>query len=146
MVDHSLWPQLLGISQALYKVQHFHDDSVMDEDPKFGYHFDLKPANILVEQDGRLVITDFGQAVFKAAKDSTDSRVRGMGGTEAYLVPWMHLPRSTGLYNWRENWVTSTGRCSRIERAWHSPHGQQVLQKRPFHRLSCAQVWNFGSN
>lgn len=74
----------------------------MDEDPKFGYHFDLKPANILVEQDGRLVITDFGQAVFKAAKDSTDSRVRGMGGTEAYSPP--ELNDKSGLNRKYDIW------------------------------------------
>ncbi|KAF2099468.1 kinase-like protein [Rhizodiscina lignyota] len=86
-IDHPLWQQLLGLAQGLYKVQHFEEDSSAHEHSRFGYHFDLKPSNILVEESERLVITDFGQAVFKLAKDSTTSRVVGMGGTEAYAPP-----------------------------------------------------------
>ncbi|KAF2108838.1 kinase-like domain-containing protein [Lophiotrema nucula] len=87
VVKHPIWLQLLGIARALYKVQNFHENSSSNEASRYGYHLDLKPANILVEDSGRLIITDFGQAVFKRATDSTDSRVRGVGGTETYAPP-----------------------------------------------------------
>ena len=87
VAQHPIWQQLLGIAHGLHKVQHFHEDTSSDEASRYGYHFDLKPANILVEDSGRLIITDFGQAVFKRATDSTDSRVVGMGGTETYAPP-----------------------------------------------------------
>lgn len=87
IVGHHVWKQLLGIAEGLYKVQHIHEGVVSSTDSRFGYHFDLKPANILIEEGERLIITDFGQAFFKPASDSTDSRVVGMGGTEAYAPP-----------------------------------------------------------
>jgi serine/threonine protein kinase len=35
----------------------------------YGYHFDIKPANILVQFDKSLALTDFGAACFKSASD-----------------------------------------------------------------------------
>lgn len=82
-----LWSQMLGLAGALYKLQHFVGSSHPQGPARYGFHFDLKPENILVDDDEHLIITDFGQAVFKLAKDTTNSRVVGMGGTEAYAPP-----------------------------------------------------------
>ncbi|KAJ4302792.1 hypothetical protein N0V90_001683 [Kalmusia sp. IMI 367209] len=103
IVGHSVWKQLLGLAEGLYKVQHFHEDVISSTDSKFGYHFDLKPANILVEEGERLIITDFGQSFFKAANDVTDSRVSGMGGTEAYAPPELN-DQSLGLNRRYDIW------------------------------------------
>ena len=58
----------------------------------FGYHFDLKPTNILVDDDGLFIISDFGQAHFAKASDATSSRVVGMGGTESNAPPEIDEP------------------------------------------------------
>jgi len=74
-----------GLAGALHKI---HSCTVPGEKRDFnlyGYHFDIKPANILVENSGKFVITDFGQANFKQRAGT--SRVTGMGGTEAYAPP-----------------------------------------------------------
>lgn len=49
-------------------------------------HGDLKPANILVEYGGRVLLSDFG---FAFAPGAADSRQRGevIGGTPAFLAP-----------------------------------------------------------
>jgi DNA-directed RNA polymerase specialized sigma24 family protein len=48
-------------------------------------HGDLKPANILVGADGRIIVTDFGLAQFVDA--SPDSRRCLVGGTAGYIAP-----------------------------------------------------------
>ncbi|MCJ1265556.1 hypothetical protein MMC22_005436 [Lobaria immixta] len=58
MLDSWLWENLRGVVEALRYVH--------DPDPDIlGAHFDLKPANILVDDFGNLVITDFGLARMK---------------------------------------------------------------------------------
>jgi serine/threonine protein kinase len=86
IVEHPVWRQFLGLARGLHRV--------LDcEEPKahsathFGYHFDLKPANILVDDSERLLITDFGHATFKEITGTTSSKVMGRGGTEAYAPP-----------------------------------------------------------
>src|SRR5207302_2629113 len=46
-------------------------------------HGDIKPANILINQDGRVMLTDFGIARFAAHI----SQNGGLRGTPAYLSP-----------------------------------------------------------
>lgn len=80
-----LWSQMLGIARALDRI----NNCVLPDEGGgqilYGYHFDLKPANVLVEYSGRWVISDFGQARFKRAGGT--SKMTGMGGTEAYAPP-----------------------------------------------------------
>ena len=100
--DHSnrpelspLWDQLLHISKALDRIINYCPKVAKGRDTcqqdtrrlehRYGYHFDLKPANILVESSGKLIITDFGQATFKDMSGS--SKVTGRGGTPAYAPP-----------------------------------------------------------
>jgi len=51
-----------------------------------GMHFDLKPANILVDDGGTWIISDFGQSTFRETSRSS-SRVMNQGGTDAYAPP-----------------------------------------------------------
>lgn len=48
-------------------------------------HCDLKPANILLREDGSLAISDFGLALKLTAAD--DDSACGFGGTPAYMPP-----------------------------------------------------------
>lgn len=83
-----LWTQMLGVARALDKIITYDVPDVEAEERMYGYHFDLKPQNILVEDNNTLVISDFGQAYFKKVT-GTSSRVVGKGGTDAYAPPEM---------------------------------------------------------
>jgi serine/threonine protein kinase len=54
-----------------------------------GFHFDLKPANILITADGTFKITDFGQALIKLVKvgEISSGGVPHLGGDPRYAPP-----------------------------------------------------------
>jgi DNA-directed RNA polymerase specialized sigma24 family protein len=54
-------------------------------------HGDVKPANVLVARNGRVVVTDFGLAQFVADRNGRAGRSRIIGGTEGYLAPEVRL-------------------------------------------------------
>ncbi|KAF2795497.1 kinase-like protein [Melanomma pulvis-pyrius CBS 109.77] len=87
------WEQLLGIAKALSKIAGNPTDVAPIGAPDgpsiecwYGFHFDLKPANILISDDGTWLITDFGQSAFTLTSDRTP-RARSNGGTDAYAPP-----------------------------------------------------------
>jgi hypothetical protein len=57
---------------------------------------DLKPTNILVDDDGRLYIADFGVASLAEATLSTGSASRSGAGTPVYMAPEQHDARMFG--------------------------------------------------
>lgn len=86
-----IWKQALGITKALGSISKIENkgSKLPDVNSKswlIGFHFDLKPANILVDDDGTWLITDFGLAQF-APGNGTTSRVINQGGTDAYAPP-----------------------------------------------------------
>lgn len=91
------WNQMIGIAEALSKVHNVGEEAEKLEDLNvgsshvdkslIGCHFDLKPANILVDKDRKCLITDFGQSVFKAVESGRSSDIRFMPGTAVYAAP-----------------------------------------------------------
>ncbi|KAL1633685.1 hypothetical protein SLS56_002833 [Neofusicoccum ribis] len=101
----SFWNQFIGIALALSRVHKLGEELQNKSTDRptdgnltvlrnrvhpylIGCHFDLKPANILVQQDGTWVITDFGQTSFKALDNNgMSSNIVFAGGTPIYSPP-----------------------------------------------------------
>ena len=87
------WRQVLGVmKQALQGVMAAHAEGLL--------HRDIKPENIMVGDDGRVRVMDFGLARVDAARDSVDTTgalsieltiVGAVLGTPAYMAPEQHL-------------------------------------------------------
>ena len=68
---------LLAIAEQIGQaVQYAHDNGVV--------HCDLKPANVLLDNEQRVFVTDFGFAFMLAGAAQTCG---GVGGTEGYIAP-----------------------------------------------------------
>jgi serine/threonine protein kinase len=88
---------MLGIARALTRILAGVLDST-GENILCGYHFDLKPANILVEDTDEginFLISDFGQSMFREIVNGDNtSKVTGVGGSEAYAPPEIDISDS----------------------------------------------------
>ncbi|KAL9607071.1 MAG: hypothetical protein Q9167_007979 [Letrouitia subvulpina] len=101
--SHWLLEQMSGIASAL---SHIHNDVVnQDSRPMVGYHFDLKPTNILVEAEvssgpGRWVISDFSNSYFQSK--GTEQDLPSHPGTGTYEPPecQLDLPQSRAYDIW----------------------------------------------
>ena len=94
-VKHWLWTQMVGVADGLKTIHSPRHVSVgSDSALSFvGFHYDLKPANILVAFNRCLKITDFGQSWIK--ERSTDQEAYGnyRGGSLVYRPPEACPPR-----------------------------------------------------
>lgn len=65
------------LTQVTKAVDHAHNNGII--------HSDLKPGNVLLDKNGKVLVTDFGFAFLIAGDTSTAGN--GIGGTAGYLAP-----------------------------------------------------------
>jgi len=95
--SRSVWKQVLGVAKALGKIGGPNSVDALfgssDKEQFQGMHFDLKPANILIDDKGTWIISDFGESTFRETGRSS-ARVPHQGGTDAYAPPEIVNPDS----------------------------------------------------
>ncbi|KAK4221866.1 kinase-like domain-containing protein [Podospora fimiseda] len=86
--DQWLWDQMIGVTRAL-KAIHFGFRNPFPEDPGrlITFHFDLRPKNILVTEDRKLKITDFGQSVMRIVDEGEALSDQFTSGDMKYYAP-----------------------------------------------------------
>jgi serine/threonine protein kinase len=102
-----IWEQMTGISDALHKILTTVREHPDAKEPLIGYHFDLKPANILVyenkplckstSKDYTFKITDFGLSWFKNAESG--SNTQPFIGDPRYMPPEARSGKSRRKYD-----------------------------------------------
>ena len=70
---------MLVVHDLLLALEHAHQQKVV--------HRDVKPANILIERNGRVKLTDFGVARIQEPEESSLTQVGGSVGTPRYMAP-----------------------------------------------------------
>ena len=110
--SHEFWDQLIDVSRALAKLHSYNVPDVQRDNILYFYHFDLKPANILIGNDGSFLISDFGQAHLLRPENGAyvDSSVAADCGGDpsyappenesSYLVDGEHLEKSRKYDTW----------------------------------------------
>ena len=84
---HWLWQQMILVADALKTIHNPPLQLRPDLGTIVGFHFDLKPKNILVTPDGTLKITDFGQSMVKMVDKKESAYGIFVGGDFAYGPP-----------------------------------------------------------
>src|SRR5689334_14916887 len=84
--DHlsSLGEQGMSIAEAI-RIVHEAAEALAYAHTRSMIHRDVKPANLMIDSDGRVVLTDFGIAKIVTGNQFTASG--GMVGTPAYMAP-----------------------------------------------------------
>ena len=114
ILNHWLWENLADVFEALPSIHEPGEDIL-------GAHFDLKPANILVDSHGRLVITDFGLARFKKKSQNGHSSLTNPGGDFNYRQP----PTESRLSRAYDVWSLA---CIMVEIIVYIMHGRSAVQ------------------
>ncbi|KAF8853366.1 hypothetical protein BDZ45DRAFT_806745 [Acephala macrosclerotiorum] len=83
-LNHWLWEEAVDIVGAL---DYIHNPGIFNGENVIMAHFDLKPANILVDEEGHLVITDFGIARIKSLANGDTTKLVAGAGTLTYAPP-----------------------------------------------------------
>jgi serine/threonine protein kinase len=126
--DHWLWREMAGVSEALSLIHgNIPNPFPGNRDRVAAFHFDMKPPNILVTEDGKLKIADFGH-----------SSIRLVGPGEQATAPWTF---SDPIYMAPEVWHHSSETARRLS---HTPAGEPkqvlVLQNYDVWALACIML------
>ena len=81
--EHWLWKQIIDVASGLEAIH----NPEKGNSSIIGFHFDLKPSNILVTNGGVLKITDFGQALIKFVQKDDQTYGIHRGGSPVYQAP-----------------------------------------------------------
>ncbi len=96
-LNHWMWQGMVDVLAAL-KFFHFPDRDIVPGLPGqlIAAHFDMKPANILVDEKGTFIITDFGQARVKGINYLSGTSLTGQAGDCNYQPPPPPPEKTTG--------------------------------------------------
>ncbi|OCK81273.1 hypothetical protein K432DRAFT_22276 [Lepidopterella palustris CBS 459.81] len=91
LLDHWVWKGFLGVLDAVAAV-HEPQNYIKSIPPTssielVGGHFDIKPANIVIDENRVFYLTDFGQAYFKNVRRGEESNLTITPGTPNYRPP-----------------------------------------------------------
>ena len=85
---HWLWTQMIGIAEGLSTIHNPQNISLRrNEKRTVGFHFDLRPANILITMKGELKISDFGLSLIRRLAPDSQSYGGFRGGDPRYQAP-----------------------------------------------------------
>ncbi|GAA2075031.1 serine/threonine-protein kinase [Actinomadura alba] len=82
-------------------------------------HRDVKPSNVLLTEDGRVVLTDFGLAISK--REGASPRFRGVEGSPPYVSP--EQVRGDSITEASDLWSLGATMYTAVE--GHSPYGRR---------------------
>ena len=90
-LDHWLWVGVLDIFDAVavvHQPQNYINDIPKEATARLaGGHFDIKPANVLIDWDGRFLLTDFGQSYIKRFESNEEANFTVGAHTHPYMPP-----------------------------------------------------------
>jgi serine/threonine protein kinase len=85
ILNHWLWEGMVGVIKAL-KFFHFPEQKILPHNI-VAAHFDMKPANILVDESGTLTVADFGHAQMRNLNPDHGTSFSGPMGDPNYRPP-----------------------------------------------------------
>lgn len=104
LLDHGLWEAVVHVVDAANEVHNYVSKKIKlaPNERVAGGHFDIKPANIIVDTKGptgRLLLTDFGNAMLKVCSDDQTSGREGIRATADYAGPESHSDKVKKSYD-----------------------------------------------